>query len=229
VSYRDTAVIIVAAGAGSRFGAAKQFELLGDLPMYQAVTKTIATVAAVDLVILVGREEDLDSYSRGLLDLDPPVDWVVVAGGATRQESVRRGLDVAKSHEGISIVLVHDVARALVASAVIDEIIEATRLHGSAIAAVPVVDSLKRASDGRVGETVSREDLWRAQTPQGAKLSLLLTAHEQAVRDGHTGTDESELLERVGERPFLVRSSEENFKITYPEDLERARRIFDAR
>jgi 2-C-methyl-D-erythritol 4-phosphate cytidylyltransferase len=222
---RDVAAIVVAAGSGNRFGAAKQFELLGDLPVYLHVARTFSVIEPVRYLVFVTRPDDIERMKQGLLGLRPPIDWMVVAGGETRQDSVAAGIEAIRKLPDIEIVLVHDVARALVDDVVILNVIGAARENGSAIAGLPIVDTLKRVAESEIVETVPRDDLWRAQTPQAARLPLMLTAFDQAKAENYQGTDESQLLERVGEQPRIVLGSELNFKITYPQDLERARRI----
>ncbi len=225
---KDVGVVIAAAGSGTRFGSTKQFERLGDFSLYQYVTKTFAAIESVRAIVLVGREEDVPKYEAGFRELNPRCEWRVVAGGATRQESVAKGLEVfctlsVGAGEDIEILLVHDAARALVDAPLIEAVIQAVREHGSAIPALPVVDTLKRTDGERVIETVSRENLWRAQTPQGARFELMLGAYDVAPETLRAATDEAQLLERIGEHPWIVPGSELNFKITYPADLERAR------
>jgi len=141
----------------------------------------------------------------------------VVAGGATRQESVRQGL--AAVPPGTELVAVHDAARPLVTPELITACIEAASEHGAAIAAVPVKDTLKREAPGQmIAATVERADLWQAQTPQVARRELLVAAYAAAKRDQFCGTDEASLLERLGHQVALVAGSETNLKITRPED-----------
>ncbi|MDP4199847.1 MAG: 2-C-methyl-D-erythritol 4-phosphate cytidylyltransferase [Bacteroidota bacterium] len=222
---RDVGVIIAAAGSGSRFGKVKQFELLGDLALYQYVARTFSSIESIRALVLVGREEEVPTYEAGLRELKLECECHVVSGGATRQESVAKGLDVFRAFDGIEVLLVHDAARALVNPPLIEAVIRAVREHGSAIPGLPVVDTLKRTDGQRIIETVSRENLWRAQTPQGARLELMLGAYDVAPDILRTATDEAQLLERIGEHPWIVPGSESNFKITYPADLERARSV----
>jgi 2-C-methyl-D-erythritol 4-phosphate cytidylyltransferase len=154
---------------------------------------------------------------------------MVVAGGETRQDSVEKGIRALQKVDGVRIALVHDAARALVEDSVVLSVIGAVREYGSAVAAIEVVDTIKRVVEGEIVETVSRENLWRAQTPQGAKIELMLAAFDSAREAGFQGTDESQLLERIGETPRLVQGNDLNFKITYPADLERARWILQNR
>ncbi len=226
---RDVAAILVAGGSSTRFGSSssamsrKQFETIGELPMYQLVARTFSRVEPVHTIVLVGRAEDLSEMEQGLRAMNLPVKWKVVTGGETRQDSVANGLRAIRGEREIKIGIVHDVARALVDQALILSVIQAIREHGSAVACLEIVDTIKRAEGREIMETVPRENLWRAQTPQGARIELLRTAYESAREANFHGTDESQLLERIGEHPRLVTGSEMNFKITYPSDLERAR------
>ena len=227
-SKDNFAAIIVAAGSGSRFGSAKQFERVGDLAAYQFVARTFSMVRDVQALVVVGREEDLTVLDQGLTELKLGIPHVVVAGGETRQQSVLYGLLAISKHGLFVNILVHDAARVLVGEDIIQRVIDATRKYGSAIPALPVVDTLKRVEDDSILETIPRHHLFRAQTPQGARLSQLLAAYQQASIEDVPATDEAELLERIGERPHIVLGSEQNFKITYAEDLVRARSIVEA-
>jgi 2-C-methyl-D-erythritol 4-phosphate cytidylyltransferase len=219
----DVAAILVAGGSATRFGKSKQFELIGDLPMYQYVARTFSRIEAVRTIVLVGRAEDIPAMEAEMRELSLPIECKIVSGGETRQESVANGLDAIRGLTDIEIVLVHDVARALVDEAIIISVIAAIREHGSAIPGIEVVDTLKRVVDGEIIETVSRENLWRAQTPQGARIELMLKAFDEARKTKFQATDEAQLLERIGEHPRIVQGSDLNFKITYQSDLERAR------
>jgi 2-C-methyl-D-erythritol 4-phosphate cytidylyltransferase len=218
----DVAAILVAGGTASRFGSRKQFEMIGDLPMYQYVARTFASVESIHTIIVVGPASDIVDMEAGLSSLNLPINCKVVAGGETRQQSVTNGLRAITGNE-ITIAIVHDVARALVEEALIRSVIEAIREHGAAAACIEVVDTIKRVEHSEIVETIPRENLWRAQTPQGARLELLRKAHDAAREANLHATDESQLLERIGVYPRIVKGTETNFKITYPSDLERAR------
>jgi 2-C-methyl-D-erythritol 4-phosphate cytidylyltransferase len=161
-----------------------------------------------------------------------PYGWekilAIVAGGAARQESVARGLDAAGADA--SIVVVHDAARPLVSDALIRRVVEAAVASGAALAALPVVDTLKRrGGDGGVIATVDREGLWAAQTPQAFRAGLFRDAVARARTDGFVGTDDASLVERLGLPVTLVEGEPENFKITRAEDLARAEDILAMR
>jgi 2-C-methyl-D-erythritol 4-phosphate cytidylyltransferase len=227
--HRDVGVVIAAAGSGSRFGVAKQFELLGDLPLYQYVVRTFSQIASIRAIVVVAREEDAERYEVGLSELAPSCEWRVVAGGVSRQESVAKGLEVFCEFDDIEVLLVHDAARALVPTQLIESVIEAVRDHGAAVPAMPIVDTLKRTDGKQIIETISRQNMWAAQTPQGARFETMLRSYDVAPESLLSATDESQLLERIGVKPQIVQGSDVNFKITYPEDLERARLILQSR
>ena len=154
-----------------------------------------------------------------LVDLahaDAPDDVTLVAGGATRQDSVWNGLQEIAS----DIVVVHDAARPMVTSALIRDVVDALSDEIDAVvAAVPVDETLKRVDAGSVVETIDRSVLWRAQTPAAFRTSSLRAAHEHAHREGFVGTDESQLVERMGGSIEVVQGTRDNLKVTFPEDF----------
>ncbi len=209
------AALLVAAGSGSRFGASqpKQFTLIGAKPALRWAADALASHVA--LLQPVGDPAPLAAALAGMDHLPP------VPGGAERQDSVRAGLEALVPHAP-DMVLVHDAARPWIPPGTIEALIGAlTDLHG-AIPAVPVADTLKRARDGLIGETVARDGLFRAQTPQAFRFGTLLDLHRQA---GPGATDDAALLERAGLPVGLVPGHEDNIKLTYPEDLVRLERL----
>lgn len=167
---------------------------------------------------------------------DPPpwlfqvdMDRLMVApGGATRTESVANGLDDLPDEA--SIVLVHDAARPLVDAATIDRVIERVRGGECAIAALPVVDTIKEVDgSGRIVGTIDRARLWRAQTPQGFPREVIVRAHAAARADRVSATDDAALCERLGVPVTVVRGSERALKITDEEDFLRAEAIARSR
>jgi len=173
-------------------------------------------ISAIVLTVPPGDEE----YCRTRMVAPHDIDKVihVVGGGSTRQESVYNGLIVLEEME---IVAIHDAARPLVSAKTISATIEAARSSGAALACVPVRETVKRKS-GAFLETVSRADLWLAHTPQTFRTELILEAHRLARESGFDGTDDSALVERLGHPVTIVPDSENNLKITTPEDLNRA-------
>jgi 2-C-methyl-D-erythritol 4-phosphate cytidylyltransferase len=154
----------------------------------------------------------------------------IVPGGTRRSDSVAAGLTALRPE--CRVVLVHDGARPFVDRSVIDAVIRHCRAGESAIAAVPLTDTLKEADPrepDRVARTVSRERLWRAQTPQGFPRDLLTRAHAHAAERRHSATDDASLVEACGGTVRLVPDSARNLKITTPEDLVLAELLADPR
>ncbi|MEZ5726386.1 MAG: bifunctional 2-C-methyl-D-erythritol 4-phosphate cytidylyltransferase/2-C-methyl-D-erythritol 2,4-cyclodiphosphate synthase [Paracoccaceae bacterium] len=209
------AVIVTAAGRGTRMGGApKQWR---DLGRQSVLARSIAAFAAFPRVIVVLNPEDMD---RGVEELAGPV--VLVAGGKTRSDSVRAGLETLDG-SGFTHVLIHDAARPLVSPEVIMGVILA--LQAGAVAAapgVPVSDALWRGEGGLVTGLQPRDGLFRAQTPQGFRLDAILAAH-RAHPDG--AADDVELARRAGHEVAITPGSDDNLKLTYGPDFDRARRI----
>lgn len=216
--------LIVAAGSGQRFGAERPKQYL-DLAGQPVLRRTIDAfrrhpkVSAVRVVINPAFRDLYDAAVAGL-DLPEPV-----TGGASRQDSVRNGLE-ALADSAPHYVLIHDAARPLIDPDTIDAVIAALGTHPAALAAVPVADTLKRGEDGLVAGTVDRSALWRAQTPQGFRFPDILAAHRAAA--GLELTDDAAVAERAGLPVALVPAREENFKVTTPDDLTRATRALDS-
>ncbi len=209
------AVILVAAGTGSRFGGAKpkQYLPLAGKPVLSHAAKELAEYT--HLLQPVGDITMLEEALNGIPHLSP------VPGGEHRQDSVRAGLE-ALTPFSPDFVLIHDAARPFIPRGLIPAIIDALAQHAGAIPAVSVSDTLKRGKNGICTGTVPRDNLYRAQTPQGFHYQLLLDLHRAA--EGGATTDDSSLLENAGHRVALVAGSEQNVKITYPEDLVRMER-----
>jgi 2-C-methyl-D-erythritol 4-phosphate cytidylyltransferase/2-C-methyl-D-erythritol 2,4-cyclodiphosphate synthase len=144
-----------------------------------------------------------------------------VAGGATRQDSVRAGLEALAPHAP-DVVLVHDAARPCIPAGTIPALLAALQQAPGAIPALPVADTLKRVRQGAILETVPRDGLFRAQTPQAFRFAVLLAAHRAGIAGA---TDDAALLEAAGETVAVVPGSEDNIKLTWPEDFARLERI----
>jgi 2-C-methyl-D-erythritol 4-phosphate cytidylyltransferase len=217
---RDVGAIVVAAGSGSRIGGVpKQYRPLAGVPMVLRALRHFTAHAEIVHVVLVLPPGEAAAPPVFLRDLVKD-DLTLVDGGAERSDSVAAGL--AALSPDCSIVLVHDAARPFVEPGVIDAVIREARTGVSAVAAVPVTDTIKEVSaddDRRVVRTVARERLWRAQTPQGFPRALLVEAHERARRANLSATDDAALVERLGALVVVVPDSPRNLKITTPEDL----------
>lgn len=152
------------------------------------------------------------------------------AGGALRQDSVAAGLAAAaRALPDLEWVLVHDAARCLVEPADAEAVLAAARATGAAIPVVSVSDTVKRVEGNRVAQTIPRETLGRALTPQAFRASILHEAHEKAVRDGFVGTDCASLVERLGVEVRVCAGREENQKVTHARDLEWAAAVLARR
>ena len=214
--------IIVAAGRGRRFGGdlPKQYCRLGDQAVLRKTACAFLSHPDVIGVRVIIHPDDLDLYRKAVdgLDLLDPV-----FGGDTRQESVCRGLESLVDLEPRG-VLIHDAARPFVTLDVIDRVIAHIETGVGVIPAVPVSDTLKREmQDAQCPETVDRTGLWRAQTPQGFLFDEIIQAHQR--HRGQELTDDAALMEVDGRHIVLSLGSEDNFKITTPDDLHRAERM----
>ena len=185
-------------------------------------------VAAIAGIWVVTSPQD-DVFRQACPDFNQPGNKQVALGGATRALSVRNGLQDLLEHTASpdDWVLVHDAARCLIQPAQISALIEACQHDAvGGLLGLPLPDTLKRMSEGRVAETIVRVDKWLAQTPQMFRVGALLNALESA---GEAVTDESSAMEAQGLRALLVRGSAQNFKVTYPEDFTLAEAILKNR
>lgn len=218
---RSVAVVIPAGGVGTRLGhrTPKQFLRLGGVPILVATARHFARHPAVQAIVVAAPDAHARRAARALARLGQRV--AVVAGGATRQESVWRALQATPAHA--EIVVVHDAVRPFITRRLIDAVLRAARRHGAAICALPIAETVKRVRGGFAEETLDRSQLCAVQTPQAFRAALLREAHEKAQRDGVVGTDDAMLVERLGHAVCVVPGSEMNVKITTPADLRRAR------
>lgn len=223
---RDVGVVIVAGGSGSRVGGEelKQFRWVAGKPMLLHSVQTFMARADVCMVVVVLPQRYAGDPPPWLFQCD--VDRLLVSvGGRTRSESVANGLDDLPDEA--LVVLVHDAARPLVGAATIERVVTSVRAGRSVIAALPVVDTLKHVDDdGRVERTVSRESLWRAQTPQGFPRQVIVDAHRRAMADRVSATDDAALLERLGIPVHVVRGSERALKVTERDDFARVDALY---
>jgi len=215
----NAVAILLAAGTGERLalGTPKATVDLGGRPLVAWSLEALAKASSVRGVILVG---DTRALAPALESLSLQARAKIVAqaaGGATRQASCASGLALVAPDS--DIVLVHDAARPFAEPALFDAVARAAHEHGAALAAEPLADTLKRVADGRVIETIEREGLWRAQTPQGARRALLIEAHARAEADGVLATDDVALIERLGHAVHVVPAPSSNRKITTLDDL----------
>ena len=213
------AVIIVAAGKSSRFRDEhykKPFAPLKNRAVWLHCVDRFINRSDVKQVILVIADEDREDFSirfgaeTAILGVD------VTIGGATRASSVQKGL--AKVQAGVELIAVHDAARPCISEIWIDELFMEAQRSGAAILATPIVSTVKRVADGKVQETVEREGLWEAQTPQVCQREILESAYTNVENYAHA-TDEAQLLEWAGHDVQIVTGSPLNRKITTQSDL----------
>jgi 2-C-methyl-D-erythritol 4-phosphate cytidylyltransferase len=219
---RDVGVIIVAGGKGTRTGTGeiKQFRWVAGKPMLLHSLQLMQQRDDVGMVVVVLPHEHVGDPPPWLFQCDTER-LLLSVGGRERSDSVRNGLEDLP--DGHSIVLVHDAARPLVTSKMVDDVINAARAGTGAAPGLPVVDTLKKVnSSGEIQGTVDRFDLVRVQTPQAFPREMIEEAHRRAVVDGITATDDAALCERLGMPVMVVPGSERALKITTEEDFARA-------
>lgn len=219
---RDVGVVIVAGGAGSRIGGGelKQFRWVAGKPALLHSVQAFMARSDVAIVVVVLPRAYAADPPPWLFQCD--VDRLLVStGGSERHESVINGLEDLPEY--VTIAVVHDAARPLVTDDTIDRVIAEARKGHGAIAAIPVVDTLKEVNaHGQIVRTVDRTNLWRAQTPQAFPREMLEAAHIAARRVGIGATDDAALLERLGQTVVVVQGSERGLKITTEADFARA-------
>ena len=217
--------LVVAAGQGSRFGAPlpKQYLPLGGANILRHAVAAFVEHPRVANVLVAIRPEDralFDSSVSGLAVMPP------IIGGATRQDSVRLGLEALVAFRPHR-VLIHDGARPFPDHQLVDRVIDALDKAVAAIPCLPLRDTIKRAEGGTIRETIDRSALWRAQTPQGFHFDAILAAHRATI--GRELTDDAAVAEAAGLTPAIVAGSEDNLKVTTQEDLAAAERLIAAR
>ena len=218
------AVVIVAAGRGERAGQVdgpKQYRRIGGRPIIARTLDAFLSHPAIGPIVVAIHPDDGDLFEAAV-DADSNK-VIVVHGGATRQDSVRLGLAALRGHDPQK-VLIHDVARPFVDAALIGRVIAGIGERRAALPAVPVAETLKRAGAGEiVSETVSREGLYLAQTPQGFPYWPINAAHEKAYRAGKTGfTDDAAIAEWTEMPVQIVAGSPDNVKLTWASDISMA-------
>jgi 2-C-methyl-D-erythritol 4-phosphate cytidylyltransferase len=221
--------IIAAAGAGTRMASdrPKQFLLLAGTPVIIHTLKVFEQCESINEVIVVVPAAE----SAGFVSLAAKYGLRkvarVVPGGATRAESVKRGLQAIRAATA-EIVAVHDGVRPFVTVEEIDAVVAAAQTDGAAILVAPVTDTIKQVSDGRIMQTLDRGELRRALTPQCFRYELLRQAYQAADDTDPSVTDESVLVEKLGVPVSIVEGSPRNIKVTTAEDLVIAEAILGA-
>jgi 2-C-methyl-D-erythritol 4-phosphate cytidylyltransferase len=219
---RTTTAIVLAAGSGIRMGGAtpKPFHPLAGRPIVLRALDRMFAASTVTSVVLVIAPPEMERC-KDLLQSDDSLRnrrWLLQSGGATRQHSARRGLELVAPD--CELVLLHDAARPFVTPALIDRCVETASEKGAVVLGLPVRDTIKEVSlDRWIRATPERSLLWEIQTPQVFHRELILLAHAQAARDGILATDDAMVVERTGARVYVLDGERTNIKITLPEDL----------
>ena len=231
MSIENAAALIVAAGRGSRMGAAaagraKQYVTLGDRAILCWSLHAFLVHPKVTHIQVVIHGDDQHLYLQACTCLEDPDGKLLppVIGGATRQASTNNGL-TALAPSKPSVVLIHDAARPFLQSQMIDKLLAALEVHPGALPAIPVADTVKHAAtDGTITKTIPRDGLWRAQTPQAFHYDVICSAHQDAERNlDMTFTDDASIAEAAQCPVRLVDGEDTLRKITTPADLSWAR------
>jgi 2-C-methyl-D-erythritol 4-phosphate cytidylyltransferase/2-C-methyl-D-erythritol 2,4-cyclodiphosphate synthase len=217
--------VIVAAGSGTRAGPgqAKQWRLVAGKPVLRWSVEAFLAAGAFEIVIVTSEDGELALPET----LEGLKGWRVARGGATRALSVRSGLAALADRPTSEPVLVHDAARPFLTRRVIDDLLATLADADGAIPALPVADTLKRAEPGAALATTSRDNLWRAQTPQAFRRDKLLAAYA-AWSSATEPTDDAQVVEAIGGRVAIALGDSLLMKLTYPEDFAMAERLAGA-
>ena len=219
-------LIVAAGGCSERFGERdKLLEMLGDLPVFLHCIRNFAPLCKNGRIVVAVRPEALDTYRQLTEKFLPETKVNFVPGGVDRCSSVSNALEALPDDDGL--VAIHDAARPLASAALLRRVAFQAEISGGAIAAVKVVDSLKRVDGNNcVLEPVSRDALYRAETPQVFDIGKIRQAYHQADRSG--ATDDAEIMRRAGFAVEVVDSGEFNLKLTRSSDLEMLKIFFAA-
>jgi 2-C-methyl-D-erythritol 4-phosphate cytidylyltransferase/2-C-methyl-D-erythritol 2,4-cyclodiphosphate synthase len=219
-SKMKTAVIIPAAGSGKRMGGGipKQYGNLGGMSILARAVKAFADQKEIDQIYIVTNEDFIERCRAelgefGLMDKIA----AILPGGNERQDSIYEA--VKRLPDDIDLVLVHDGVRPFTTGDLIRRTIDAARIHGAAVAAVPVKDTIKIVEENLLTKTLDRKRLYSVQTPQGFHKDLLVRAYEEAYRKNLYGTDDALLVEKAGGNVHIVKGDYNNIKITTMEDI----------
>ena len=214
------AAVIVAAGFGKRMDGdiPKQYICIGGKPVLVHTIENFERSSRISEIILVVEKSQVESISKDIVEKYRFKKVVnVIPGGKIRQESVYNGIKAVS--KGVETISIQDGARPFTPVRLIEECIDQALLHGAVAVAYPARDTVKQVSGGRFCKTLDRKNIYLIQTPQTFRTEVILDAHEKAKMDGYIGTDDTVLVERLGESVVAVEGSPYNQKITYPDDL----------
>lgn len=211
--------IIVAAGTGSRMdlGYNKQYLKLLGKEILAYTLETFQSISEIDNIVLVSSSSEI-GFCRENIVKKYSISKVqdIVKGSTTRQGSVYSGLKACKDSD---IVIVHDGARPFIKQSIIRESIRVAKEKGASAAGVKIKDTIKKGREDEYTDTLNREELYSVQTPQTFKYDLILKAHSVAIENNYFGTDDTSLVEYIGEKVYIVNGDYFNIKITTKEDI----------
>ena len=224
------AAVLPAGGLGKRMGGniPKQLMVLGGKPVYRYSLETFLSMDEIAEVVMAVPADWKDHFEKEIFGESGNEDlrelirakMKIVVGGAERWQSVENGVNALTSNA--EFVLVHDVARPFISKEIIRDVCETLVSKGSCLVAKPAVDTIKIAKDGCVQQTIDRNTVWMAQTPQAASIELLKKLYGRIAAEplNFTPTDEASILEYFGESVYIVKGNNLNDKLTTPEDFE---------
>jgi 2-C-methyl-D-erythritol 4-phosphate cytidylyltransferase len=220
------AAVLPAGGLGKRMGGniPKQLMVLGGKPVYRYSLETFLSMDEIAEVVMAVPADWKDHFEKEIFG-DNASELIrakmkIVVGGAERWQSVENGVNALTSNA--EFVLVHDVARPFISKEIILDVCKTLVEKGSCLVAKPAVDTIKIAKDGCVQQTIDRNTVWMAQTPQAASIALLKKLYGRIAAEplNFTPTDEASILEYFGESVYIVKGNNLNDKLTTPEDFE---------
>ena len=225
------AAVLPAGGLGKRMGGniPKQLMVLGGRPVYRYSLETFLSMDEIAEVVMAVPADWKDHFEKEIFGDNAGDENLrelirakmkIVVGGAERWQSVENGVNALTSNA--EFVLVHDVARPFISKEIIRDVCETLVTKGSCLVAKPAVDTIKIAKDGCVQQTIDRNTVWMAQTPQAASVALLKKLYGRIAAEplNFTPTDEASILEYFGESVYIVKGNNLNDKLTTPEDFE---------
>ena len=220
------AAVLPAGGLGKRMGGniPKQLMVLGGKPVYRYSLETFLSMDEIAEVVMAVPADWKDHFEKEIFSDNASEEirtkMKIVVGGAERWQSVENGVNALTSNA--EFVLVHDVARPFISKEIIRDVCETLVTKGSCLVAKPAVDTIKIAKDGCVQQTIDRNTVWMAQTPQAASIALLKKLYGRIAAEplNFTPTDEASILEYFGESVYIVKGNNLNDKLTTPEDFE---------
>ncbi len=212
-------VIIVAAGSGKRMnmGINKQFIKLNKKEIIAHTIEAFYKNKNIDEIIVCIKKEEEELFKKEIIDKNKFENIKIAYGGKERQDSIYNGL--RKLSNKCNIVLIHDGARPFVDDRIINESISTAMEKKAVVVGTPVKDTIKIVNDGNIEGTPSRSTLWSAQTPQTFEYDLIIRAYDEAYKNNYYGTDDSMLVENIGQKVTMIMGSYDNIKITSPEDI----------